>query len=124
MSIESKKAEAMEALLAGPFQPDPMDPRAPAIHLLKRDGVPIVSTNVGKHGQVVMVHQLVDTVLQPQEVQARRTQGLAEALRWHRREPMSTWKDLVEGIACPFARDEASEYLRGIIQRSRVLAGH
>jgi hypothetical protein len=124
VSTESRNAEAMEALLAGPFKPDALDPRAPAIHLLKRDGVPIVSNNVGKKGDVVMVHQLIETDLQPHEVKAQRGEGLNLAMKWHRCEPVSKWKGLIDSIECPFAKDEASEYLRGMIQRIRFIGGH
>jgi hypothetical protein len=123
MTIEKAKAAALEALLAGPWKPDRLDPRVPALHLLKRDGVPVVSINVGKGGRVELEHRLIETALQADEVKARRREGLAMALRCHRREPVSDWKGLLDAIPCPFTKDEASEYLRGIIQRSRSV-GH
>jgi hypothetical protein len=124
MSIESAKAAAMEALLAGPWTPDDGDQRAPAVHLLKRDGVPVVSRNIGKGWRVVMQHSLVDTALTADEIKARRSEGLNEALRWHRREATSAWPSLLQSIPCPFARDEASEYLRGIMQRMQTVRGN
>jgi hypothetical protein len=39
MTVEQSKAAALEQLLAGPWAPDPSDPRAPAVHLLKAEGV-------------------------------------------------------------------------------------
>lgn len=114
MTIATAKAAALEALLDGPFTPKRLDPRIPAIQLLKRDGVPVVTRNAGKG---VLVHELIETDLQPGEIKVRRSQGLTMGLRWHRREPVATWPDLIASIPCPFARDEASEYLRGIMQR-------
>lgn len=117
MSIATAKAAALEALLDGPFKPDPMDPRIPAIQLLKRDGIPVVSRNTGRG---VMVHELIATDLQPHEVKARRGEGLTMGLHWHRREPVAAWPELIAAIPCPFARDEAGEYLRTIMQRMNI----
>jgi hypothetical protein len=112
----------MDALLAGPYTPDAMDQNAPAVHLLKSDGIPIVSKNIGKAGAVVMHHELLATELSAEQIKAARQKGLALALKWHRHEPTKTWPDLLKAIECPFERDEASEYLRGIMQRARVIA--
>lgn len=87
-------------------------------YLAKRRGEPIVTrkTDAG------MVHERIDTALEPQEILARRQQGLREAMRFHRHENPRDWLELVEAIPCPFARDEAQEYLRGILIRSRTIA--
>lgn len=123
MTVEQAKAAALEALLQGPFTPDPTDTRAPAIHLLKAEGVPIVSREVKQAGQVRTQHRLVDTDLQPHEVKARRQEGLKLGLQWHRRENPTAWPDLVKAIPCPFTQDEAKHYLAGITLRARFV-GH
>lgn len=123
MTIETAKAAALEALLAGPWAPDPTDSRAPAVHLLKREGVPVVSREVKRGGQVRTEHRLIETDLQPDAIRKARQEGLAMALRWHRREPADNWVELVKGITCPFQQDEAKTYLAGIKLRGQ-LAGH
>lgn len=123
MSLEQAKAEALEALLAGPFTPEPTDTRAPAIHILKAEGVPIVSREVKQGGQIRTQHRLVETRLQPHEIKARRREGLAMGLQWHRRENPTVWPELVKAIPCPFAQDEAKHYLAGITLRARFV-GH
>lgn len=119
---ERAKAAVMEALLAGPYTPDRMDQHAPAVHLLKHEGIPIVSKNVGKAGAVVIQHELLPTDLTADQIKAARQKGLAKALKWHRHESAKAWPDLLKAIECPFERDEATEYLRGIMQRARVIA--
>lgn len=120
MTVREIKAQALEILQGGPWAPEPLDPRAPAVHLLKRDGHPIVSRNVGKFGQLQMEHRLIATDLTAEQIRVRRQEGLEMALYWHRHDAQKTWPGLVESIPCPFARDEAGEYLRAIILRSRV----
>lgn len=122
LKAEKSKAAVMEALLAGPYTPGAMDPNAPAVHLLKADGVPIITRNVGKNSAAVLCHELHDTTLTADQVKQARQQGLTAALQWHRHEPPKNWPDLIKAIECPFARDEAAEYLRGIMQRARFVA--
>jgi hypothetical protein len=123
MSIEQAKTAALEALLQGPFTPDPTDTRAPAIHLLKAEGVPIVSREVKQDGKLRMQHRMIETALQPNEIRARRQEGLAMGLTWHRHEKPIDWPALVRSIPCPFAQDEAKQYLAGITLRARYI-GH
>lgn len=124
MTFEAMKALALEALMAGPWQPGPGDPLASIAYLLKRDGVPVVSRNVGKGGRLSMVHELIDTGLDAEEIRASRQAGLAEAMRLQRWRPVSDWKESLDTIHCPFARDEAAEYLRGIVYRMRFAGAH
>lgn len=123
MTTATAKAQALEQMLAGPWAPEPTDPLAPAVHLLKADGVPIVSREVKRGDVVRLEHRLIDTDMTPEQIKAARLVGLAKALNWHRREPSTTWPDLVKGIDCPFARDEAKTYLAGITIRARYV-GH
>lgn len=118
------KAQVLDALKAGPIQHDPRDPRMPAIGLLKRNGAPILSSTVDHRGGRMIQHTLIDIALAPAEIVERRAEGLGMALRWHRREPASKWKALLGAMTCPFARDEASDYLRGILQRQRHTDRH
>jgi hypothetical protein len=120
MNDDDLKTMAADALKVGPVRLPSVDPLVRGVYLLKREGVPVVSHNEGKGGRIELVHQLVETALRPEEVQARRREGLQMALAWHRREPMDAWKGLLDSIPCPFAKDDAAEYLRGIIQRSRL----
>lgn len=122
MKTEKAKAAALEALLDGPFIPEPSDARAAAIHLLKGDGLPIVSREVKKGDAIRTEHKLIDTTLDADAIKAARSKGLAKALRWHRREKESAWPGLVKEIECSFAQDEAKQYLAGIIQRGRIKA--
>ncbi len=119
-ATEEAKAGALEALAEGRFKPESTDPRASAVYLLKSEGVPIISRNVGKGSLIVMEHELVETALNAEEIKARRTEGLAMALAWHRRESEKAWRSLLESIPCPFAKDAASEYLRGIMARVKA----
>jgi len=123
VTIEQSKAAALEQLLAGPWVPERSDPRAPAVHLLKSDGVPIVSREVRRGDEVRTEHRLTTTDLSPDQIKAARSAGLTQALRWHRSEPPSHWPALVKSIPCPFARDEAKEYLAGITVRMQT-TGH
>lgn len=123
MTIEESKVAALEQLLAGPWVPEPTDPRAPAVHLLKSDGVPIVSREVRRGDEVRTEHRLIDTDQSPEQIKAARSAGLTQALRWHRREDPKNWPELVKAIPDPFAQDEAKQYLAGITLRART-AGH
>lgn len=117
MTIEQSKAAALEQLLAGPWVPERGDPRAPAVHLLKADGVAVVSREVRRGDVVLTEHRLIETDQAPDQIKAARSAGLTQALRWHRSEPPGEWPQLVKGIPCPFARDEAKAYLASITLR-------
>ena len=123
MNLTQAKAAALEALLDGPFTPQPTDARAPAIHVLKSHGVPIVSREVTQRGQVLIEHRMLDTTMTPEAVKAARQKGLAFALRLHRKVSMDSWGSLIKEIACPFEQDEAKQYLAGIVVRARHI-GH
>lgn len=124
MTVETMKAAALEALIAGPWIPARTDPAAPAVHLLKADGLPIVSREV-RQGDVVLVeHRLIESDLAPDQIKAQRRAGMALALAWHRRESPDQWPALVRGIPDQFAQDEAKQYLASITIRGRVAGAH
>lgn len=124
MSVETMKAAALECLMSGPWVPSRTDPAAPAIHLLKADGLPIVSREVQVEGFFLTEHRLIDSDLSPDQIKAQRRAGLAFALRWHRSEPADHWPELVRTIPDQFARDEAKQYLASITIRGRVAGAH
>lgn len=109
------KARVISALLTDGVTSD--HPLSQWVYILKKDGIPIVSEAAGPR----LKHRILDTTLRPDEVLARRRQGLASALRWQRSENPAVWPELLQSIPCPFARDEAAEYLRGIVRRQKVV---
>jgi len=115
MHTDATKARALSTLLSEGVDSD--HPLSRWVYALKKEGVPVVSEPAGAK----LRHTVVETALQPSEVIARRREGLAEALRWQRFESPSAWPGLLQSIQCPFARDEAAEYLRGIVKRQRVV---
>ncbi len=115
MRTDTTKARAMSTLLSDGVDSD--HPLSRWVYALKKEGVPVVSEPAGAR----LRHRILDTTLRADEVLARRRQGLSSALRWQRSEKPSDWPMLLQTLECPFARDEAAEYLRGIVKRQKVV---
>lgn len=118
MTVAAAKARAMEALLTGPMPVEKVE--GAGVYLLKAEGLPIITTK-GEGGG--FVHKLIETDLLPEQIRAARQRGLNAALKWHRREPVKSWKGLIDALECPFELDAAAEYLRGIINRMKTVQG-
>ncbi len=122
MTAATAKTQALEALQAGPVPADKI--AGGGVYLLKAAGFPVV-TDREKSG---LVHRLVDAGgLCHEAIRQARQRGMTQALRWHRRETPSSWAKLIEALTCPFERDAAADYLRGIVSRARAaasLGGH
>ncbi len=115
MLADDEKKRAMSTLLTDGVASD--HPLSKWVYVLKKEGAPIVSEPAGTK----LRHRVADTALRPNEIVARRREGLNMAMRWHRFEAPKAWARLLESIPCPFAKDEAADYLRGIVQRQKVV---
>ncbi len=115
MSADEGKKQAVSTLLAEGVDSD--HPLSRWVYVLKKEGVPIISEPAGTK----LRHKIIETALRPEEVIARRQRGLASAIRWQRHENPAAWARLLESMPCPFAKDEAADYLRGIVKRQKVV---
>lgn len=111
---DDPKSQVISALLTEGVSSD--HPLSVWVYMLKKEGVPVISEANGNR----LKHRIIDTSLRPNDILARRREGLSDALHWHRTENPSAWPSLLESIDCPFARDEAADYLRSLIRRQRV----
>ncbi len=115
MRADEGKARALSTLLTDGVDSD--HPLSKWVYVLKKEGAPIISEPAGTK----LRHKVIETKLRPEEIIARRAEGLSSAMRWHRFELPSSWQRLLDSFPCPFARDEAADYLRGIMKRQKVV---